>query len=265
VDIDVESAINALVPDEAPVVDTPNDSTPIVEQAVEESFTGLDPTNLPDDLQMLYKNMQADYTRKTQELSEQRKTFSQFDEYGIDPNDALNAVGFLMRLDSDPEFAREYARHLAPETEYPMTGQVQSEGAVPDNGEGYANLPPELAQELSEMREFRNQMQEAQLNQEMIFELEQEEAQIRTQFDHYNDDDIERIYNLAYSTEGDLFAAQQIYQQMEQGILNKYLGSKQVPLGATSPGGVPASVPGKEFGSLDDAHKAALEMVRNLQ
>jgi len=264
VEIDLQGAAEALMQSDDAVSEQPVDSTPM-EQAIEDSFTGLDPTNLPEDLQPLYKNMQADYTRKTQELAEQRKLFSQFDEYGINPEDALNAVGFLMRLDQDPEFAQEYARHLSPQMETPMTGQVQTNGVVSDNGEGYANLPPEVIQELSEMREFREQMVEAQTHQEMMFELEQEEAQIRTQFDHYNDDDIERIYNLAYSTEGDLFAAQQIYQQMEQGILNKYLGSKQVPLGATSPGGAPASVPGREFGSLDDAHKAALEMVRNLQ
>lgn len=263
-DIDIDGAAEALMSDAASI-EQPVADTPIEEHVSEDSFTGLDPNNLPEDLQALYKNMQADYTRKTQELSEQRKLFSQFDEYGIDPSDALNAVGFLMRLDQDPEFAQEYARHLAPQMEYPMTGQGQSEDVVPDNGEGYDNLPPELAQELREMREFRTQMLEAQTNQEMMLELEQEEAQIRTQFDHYNDDDIERIYNLAFSTDGDLLAAQQIYQEMEQGILNKYLGSKQVPLGATSPSGAPASVPGKEFASLDDAHKAALEVVRNLQ
>lgn len=263
-DIDMDGAADALL-SEAAGIEQPVANTPDVEHVSEDSFTGLDPNNLPEDLQPLYKNMQADYTRKTQELAEQRRLFSQFDEYGINPEDALNAVGFLMRLDQDPEFAQEYARHLAPQMESPMTGQVQTDGVVSDNGEGYGNLPPELAQELSEMREFREQMYEAQINQEMMFELEQEEAQIRTQFDHYTDDDIERIYGLAYSTEGDLLAAQQIYQEMEQGILNKYLGSKQIPLGATSPSGAPASVPGKAFANLDDAHKAALEVVRNLQ
>ena len=36
-------------------------------------FGGVDPEKLPDDLKKLYKNMQADYTRKTQELAEHRK------------------------------------------------------------------------------------------------------------------------------------------------------------------------------------------------
>jgi hypothetical protein len=52
---------------------------------------------------------------------------------------------------------------------------------------------------------------------------------------------------------------------MEQSILNKYLQSKQVPQGITSPSGGPASVPGRSFANLDEAHKAAMERLRNLQ
>lgn len=264
-DIDIEGAAEALVGTDAAVEEQPVDSTPVVEQAIEDSFTGLDPTGLPEDLQPLYKNMQADYTRKTQELAEQRKQFSQFDEYGIDPNYALEAVGFIARLESDPQFAAEVMAQLSPSNEQPMVAQQSNQDGVPNNEEGYDSLPPALMQELEQMRAFRSEMQEAQVHQQMIQELEVEEAQIRSQYPHYNDDDIERIYGLANATDGDLLAAQEIYNQMEQGVLNKYLQSKQVPLGATSPGGAPASVPGQAFASLDDAHKAALEAVRNLQ
>ena len=263
-DIDIEGAMDALVPDEVGG-DTPVIDTPIVEQVVEESFTGLDPVNLPEDLQPLYKNMQADYTRKTQEIAEQRKLYQQFDEHGIDPNYALEAVGFLQRLDNDPAFAAEVASHLAPQQEYPVPAQQPSVDVVPNNGEGYANLPPELQAELESMREFRTQMNEQAQHSEMIAELEGEEAQIRAQYTHYNDSDIDHIYSLAYATDGDLLAAQQMYHELEQGVLNKYLQSKQIPLGATSPTGGPASMPGKSHLSIDDAHKAAMELVRNFQ
>lgn len=263
-DIDIEGAMDALVPDET-VVDTPVIDTPVVEQVVEESFTGLDPVNLPDDLQPLYKNMQADYTRKTQEIAEQRKLYQQFDEYGIDPNYALEAVGFLQRLDNDPAFAAEVASHLAPQQESPVTAQLPSADVVPNNVEGYADLPPELQTELQAMREFRTQMTEQAQHSEMIAELEGEEAQIRAQYPHYADSDIDHIYSLAYATDGDLLAAQQMYHDLEQGVLNKYLQSKQVPLGAVSPTGGPASTPGPSHASIDDAHKAAMDLVRNLQ
>lgn len=264
-DIDIDGAAEALMGGNDVVEDTPINETPMEEQVVEESFTGLDPSNLPEDLQPLYKNMQADYTRKTQEIAEARKVFEQFNEYGIDPNYALEAVGFLHRLDNDPAFAAEVASHLAPQREQPMVAQPINEDVVPNNTEDYGNLPPALAAELEQMRAFRAEMIESQEQSQMMAELEVEEAQIRAQYSHYNDDDIERIYNLAYSTDGDLFAAQEIYHSMEQSVLNKYLQSKQVPLGATSPGGAPASTPGQSFASLDDAHKAALEVVRNLQ
>jgi hypothetical protein len=263
VDIDIEGATEALMAG-SNEGDTPMDSTPVEEQAVSESFTGLDPSNLPDDLQAAYKSMQADYTRKTQEIAEQRKQFEQFTEHGIDPNYALEAVGFLHRLDNDPAFAAEVAAYLSPQQEYPATAQRINEGVVPDNGGDYGNLPPELAAELEAMRSFRTEMAQAQEEQQMMYELETEEAQIRSQYPHYSDGDIESIYNLAFATDGDLLAAQQLYHQMEQGMLNKYLQSKQVPLGATSPSGGPASVPGKSFGSLDEAHQAAMERLRNL-
>lgn len=262
-EIDIEGATEALMAANAEG-DMPIDGTPVEEQPIEESFTGLDPSNLPDDLQAAYKSMQADYTRKTQEIAEQRKLFEQFNEFGIDPSDALNAVGFLQRLDTDPDFAREFAGHLAPQQEYPTTAQLPEQGVVPDNGGDYGNLPPELTAELEAMRQFRAEMHEAQEQQAMIEELTVEENQIRAQYPHYSDADIDNIYRLAYATEGDLLAAQQMYHDMEQGMLNKYLQSKQVPLGATSPASGPASVPGRSFENLEEAHKAAMERLRNL-
>lgn len=45
----------------------------------EDTFTDIDPESLPDDFRDAYKNMQADYTRKTQALAEDRKKLEQFD------------------------------------------------------------------------------------------------------------------------------------------------------------------------------------------
>ena len=166
----------------------------------------------------------------------------------------------------DPAFQMQVLNHLSSLHEQPSVGQPNVQESVPNNvQEDYGNLPPEVRQELEEMRQFRASFAEQQEQFQMEQELELEEAQIRQAYPHYSDSDIENIYNLAFATEGDLLAAQEMYHQMEQGMLNKYLQSKQIPQGATSPSGGPVSVPGKSFGSLDDAHKAAMEMVRNLQ
>lgn len=42
----------------------------------EESFTAVDPTKLPPELQAHYKSMQADYTKKTQAIADQQKRFA---------------------------------------------------------------------------------------------------------------------------------------------------------------------------------------------
>lgn len=49
-------------------------------EAQTESFTSLDPAKLPKELKEVYKNMQADFTRKSQELSEARKKAQLYDQ-----------------------------------------------------------------------------------------------------------------------------------------------------------------------------------------
>jgi len=46
----------------------------------EESFSSIDPKTLPPELQAVYKNMQADYTKKTQPVAELRKKAEAFDK-----------------------------------------------------------------------------------------------------------------------------------------------------------------------------------------
>jgi hypothetical protein len=46
--------------------------------------------------------------------------------------------------------------------------------------------------------------------------------------------------------------------------LGNYLEAKTVPHGATPAPASPSSVPSRSFSNVDDAHKAALEAVRNM-
>jgi hypothetical protein len=55
-----------------------------------ENFTSLDPEALPEDLKKLYKSMQADYTRKTQDLASRRK---EYDERENQWKDQLKTYG----------------------------------------------------------------------------------------------------------------------------------------------------------------------------
>jgi len=56
-----------------PPVAEPQTAQGVATEAQAESFWKGDPTKLPPELQQIYKSMQADYTRKMQQLSEERK------------------------------------------------------------------------------------------------------------------------------------------------------------------------------------------------
>lgn len=50
----------------------------------EEQFSNIDPKTLPPELQGVYKNLQSDYTKKTQSVAESRKKAEQFDQISKD-------------------------------------------------------------------------------------------------------------------------------------------------------------------------------------
>ena len=57
-----------------------------------DGFTKLDPENLSDELKEIYKSMQADYTRKTQELAEKRKEFTEKESSWEDKLKSFGAI-----------------------------------------------------------------------------------------------------------------------------------------------------------------------------
>jgi hypothetical protein len=271
-DVDMNSAIEAL---ESELPDSTDAPTNLDESIVEdqpagdvESFTGFNPSDLPEDLQSVYRSMQGDYTRKTQEIAELRRTYEQYDafsESGVDPNYALQAADFYKKLDTDPTFAKQVVDNIQRNLGN-VGDEQQSIGDTPyngDNGEGYDSLPPVLQQELAEMREFRSDMLFQQEQAETIAGLEYVEQEIRLSNPHYTDDDLSSIYDLAYSTDGDLSAAADAYHSIQQRVMSGYLQSKQAPMGVQPIPTGPSSIPPRQFSSLDDAHKAAMEAVRN--
>lgn len=267
-DIDMDGALEALsaeLPEESF-----GDSTEVVEPIVEdnqpdaESFTGFDPSVLPEDMQAVYRSMQGDYTRKTQEVAELRRQYEALSESGVDPNDALEAVHLWQRMYNDPEFAMQISQGLQSRLEEMGYNQTQQPELTQVDNNSYEGLPPQLAQELEEMRAFREEMLQHQAQQEMLAEIEAAENTVRTANPHYTEDDIEAIYSLAYSTGGDLMAAQEQYAAIQQRMLSSYLQSKTVPHGATPAPNAPSSTPNRAFASLDEAHKAAMEAARNI-
>jgi hypothetical protein len=266
-EVDLDGALNALaseLPDEAIEAPEVLDEAVVEDNPVEqESFTGFDPSVLPDDLQQVYKSMQADYTRKTQEVAEIRRQAETFSELGVDPEQAVGVVELFQRLQSDPQFATEFVSDMQRQLEQAGYASRPVVEEAPVNN-SYENLPPELASELEEMRRFRQEMAVREQQAEIEAQLESVEQQIRLSNPQYSDDDIDAIYNLAYATDGDLMAAQEQYHAIQQRLLGNYLQSKQVPQGMTPVSTGPSSSALRDFKNLDEAHKAAMEVVRNI-
>jgi hypothetical protein len=167
-------------------------------------------------------------------------------------------------MNNDPDFARNVSQEIQSRLEeLGYTNDPVVEDTPVNNG--YEGLPPEVARELQEMRQFREDMMQQQEQQQVLQEIEAAEQTIRTLNPTYSDNDMDAIYSLAYSTNGDLMAAQEMYHQIQQNLLGSYLQAKTVPHGATPAPGGPNSVPAKDFGgNLDEAHKAAMEAIRNI-
>ena len=266
--IDMDGALEALsaqLPD-----DNLGTVTDEVDSVVEdnqhdvESFTGFDPSLLPEDMQAVYRSMQGDYTRKTQEVADLRRQYEALSESGVDPNDAIEAVHLWQRMYEDPEFAMQVSQGLQNRLEEMGYAQQQQVVDAQVDNNSYEGLPPQLAQELQEMRAFREEMLQHQAQQEMIAEIEMAENTVRTANPQYTEEDIDAIYSIAHSTGGDLLAAQEQYAAIQQRMLSSYLQSKTVPHGATPAPSAPSSVPSKGFANLEEAHKAAMEAIRNI-
>lgn len=52
--------------------------------SVEDQFSSIDPKTLPPELQAVYKNLQSDYTKKTQSIADTRKKAEQYDQISKD-------------------------------------------------------------------------------------------------------------------------------------------------------------------------------------
>jgi hypothetical protein len=242
---------------------------PVAPQASEPEvvrFTDINPEDLPPELKPVYKSMQADYTRKTQEVAPWRR----LQEAGIDPDTAMQSAQFLHELNTNPEFQRAVYDRL--NTEFQAAGASPAEAhaaaaaAVTNNepdDDDLDLLPPEVKQKLGQLDELMEWKQQQEEERELLAleaELTRAETAIQQSNPSYSDTDMARIRQIGFSTGGDLFAAQKIYQDWKNDIIGGYAGQKesahaQAP--ASPQAGQHAQAPTK-FNSLEEAHEAAV-------
>ena len=252
-----------------------------------DSFTKLDPNTLPPEVQPYYKSMQADYTRKRQEEAERAKLYESLG----DPEEARVAVELLQSLGT-PEGALSFHQLLSQ--------QLQSLGYTPAQADAMAvqqtasqtatdvlaqtpsyeddpeaALKFELDQARYEVQQLREEFlaeREAAAQEQQYYalagEIARQEAVVRTDNPHYDDSDINAVYALAPSHGGNLIAAQQQYEAIVSDRVTRLLNSKAAGArepGTHAPSPMQHAEPAPHFATLDQAHAAAMERVKQIE
>jgi hypothetical protein len=248
-----------------------------------DSFTGIDPNTLPEEAQAFYKSMQADYTRSKQALAEERKQFEALEEFG-GVEAAVEAARFAQALATDPQFALGVHEQLTTALkEAGLTQEQASAEASRQITETQQADPNEfsyddeqrvdpalerelqtLRQEIEEQKAWRVQQEETAQTTALAQEIMAQENEVRQTNPKWDEDDVKYVYDLAYSTGGNLLQAAELYKGLQQTVLSRYIDQKgSVPSGVSSPAsGGNAEQPTK-FTDLNDPEleRLALEYV----
>jgi len=256
------------------------------EQTVQDTFDGgkFNPDTLPPELQDAWKQLQAAYTQKTQEVAEQRKQFE-----GIDAAEARQAVELYQAL-QDPNYLVQFhsqlsealqAQGLTPAQADVRAAQELGTTApeVAQAGDALAALrgDPELAPVAELVGSLKSELEAlkaSQANAEQRYAAEQMELAIAGEFfrqesvlreQGLSEKHIEHVKQLAPFFDGSLIDAAEAFKGLREETLIEYLESKQT----VAPGVAPvqnsqttSEVP-TELGDMDEALKAALTHIES--
>lgn len=258
-------AANMLVDDPLIADNVPNEPDPVSDANVAEDtpaltdesepFTKVDPNALPPELAAIYKQMQGDYTRKTQEVAAYRKL-------GADPDALARAYTFYQNMDTNPEYARQVADYI-----YSQMGVTPQ--SVPDVPEiededdfGFSeNIPPALQKQIAEMQSAVEELRNERALAEMEKFVLSQEAQIRNTNPNYDQDDIDAIYQIASAMEvPDLIQAEERYTALQAKWAQKMFANKPQAPAAPVPAGSFSQTPQRPA-SLDEATKIGIDMI----
>lgn len=257
-----------------------------------DAFTAVDPSSLAPELQSIYKGMQADYTRKTQEIAEQRRLFDQLGGQE-QMTEAARLYQSLQNPANWPQLYNELKDGmeqlgLTPqEAHVAATQEVQrQQTAVPPVQAGNEQVDwndPDLAplkamfdsldNKITGMTNTFEAQREAEkqerLQRAIVGEMQRQENMIRQMNPGYTDDDLNSIYELSSYHQGNLLESQKRYEEIVQSRLERFLAQKATAVGtpglAPVSGGALQSSQPVQYKSLDEAHVAAMESLRQME
>lgn len=285
----------------APVVETPTGEQSTEGQpeapagqpeAVDPEPTFFNPDELDPALLPGWKQLQAAFTQKTQEVAAQRR---QLESLG-DLEEVQQAVELYSRL-SDPdnwaqlhqelsEAMQEYGLSPA-EARAAATEELSQQGYAEPQGLDFddpdiAPLAKELQtlraqqaqqqallEQMEQQRAFEEQVEEAQRQQAQYAAfMQQQAASIRQANPHYSDDDLKMVVQLGAFHNDDLSTAQAALEAYVADRMTRYFEKKQ---GAQAPSLQPQAGAGvlssQETApqTLEEAEAEAIEAIRALQ
>lgn len=291
-----EQAADTTTSTDAPLAPTPEvtldrarDEQGRFAAAAEESFTSIDPTLLPPELQATYKSMQADYQRKTQAIAQQRDQYQQLGsleeiQAAIELQGAIRDPQNWQQLHAELSAAMQ-EQGLTPAEAADAATQTLTEQVAP--AEAAPDLKPFLDDpELSPLAKHVQSL-EARLNaaeeseraareaaqaeaQQMALlgEYQRQEMAIRQNNPSYTDADIDAIYELSSFHNGNLLQAQQRFDAIFNDRMARYIAQKQNAAGTP---GLSSPAPGGGSSTAgpildpESAHKAGLAALAQLE
>jgi len=229
---------------------TPPESPPA---PTEPASKEIDISGLPEEAQIFLRarerEMQGDYTRKTQEIAAQRA-------------EAEQAMQFLSQLNSDPEFANQVLNHL--QSNLAAAGyQVAPEQVEYVDEYGQPAEPDPYQQEIADIQQWRAQMENDWKEANLSAGLDRQLATIQAQHTDWTEEDLQDVIDLGFATNGDLIRAAEIFQAQSDRHLSRYLekkGSVNTPAPLPSSPAQPVPFQPKSDQELRDA---AMERIRS--
>lgn len=232
-----------------PAVSQPNEpgtqaveapATPVVEKP-QIDLNSLDP-QVRSYVEAREREMQADYTRKTQEVAAQRK-------------EAEQALEFINALNTDPSFALQVHQTLSQ--------ALQQQGYSVEQANAIANQQVQSQDDLfvdpymekiQELENWKTAQEQRIREAEAAAQIESHIAAIRHENPNYTDDDVKDILTMAFAYGGDLRQAADAYKTVTQRIVEGYIGQKEsVPASLNQPSSTGhAEIPPEGFKSLND-------------
>ena len=221
-------------------------------QQAEPASNSIDISGLPEEAQVFIRarerEMQADYTRKTQAAAAQAQ-------------EAEQAMQFIQALNSDPQFAVQAYQTLQAQLEQQGYLQAQEYEETYDEY-GQAVEPDPYAEKIAEIEQWREQMEDEWQTANLSAHLDRQISVIQSQHPDWTEQDMQAVIDLGFATNGDLMAASSQYQAVQDQILARYLSSKS---SVNTPAPLPtggANVPHQAPQGEEATRAAAMEIIR---